>query len=104
MKVRVLSPALEQISDAALWYDSQAAGLGSEFWQLVDDSLTAIEYNPLRYPRSELETSDVDLRYVYIKKFKYVIHFAIEPTEVLIVAVTHAARKPGHWLNRIKAT
>lgn len=104
MTVRVLSPALQEITEAAIWLDSQAAGLGSEFWRMVDDSLKAIEYNPQRFARSEFATTEIDLRYLYVKRFKYVIHFAIEPTEVLIVAVTHAARKPGYWLRRVKPT
>jgi hypothetical protein len=33
VKLRVLSPAIEEIADAALWFDSQRVGLGDEFWQ-----------------------------------------------------------------------
>lgn len=102
MNVRVLSPALQEITGAALWFDSQAEGLGTEYWRLVDEALTAIENDAHRFPKSEFATADIDLRYTYVQRFKYVIHFAIEPTEALIVAVTHAARKPGYWLNRIK--
>ena len=101
MKTRILSPALEEIVGAATWYDSQAAGLGGEFWQIVDDTMKAIGQNPHRYPQSEFATSDLDLRYVYIKRFKHIVHFAIESSEVLVVAVTHAARKPGYWINRV---
>ena len=102
MNVRVLTPALEEIKESALWYDSQASGLGNEFWHLVDERLAAISKSPERFPRSEFATDSVDLRYALVGKFKYVIHFLIEEKQVLIVAVNHAARRPGYWLRRVK--
>jgi len=104
LNTRVLTLAIEEIADAALWFDSQAPGLGNEFWQLVDRSLAAIEENPHRFAKSEFAASDIDLRFAYVRRFQYVIHFAIEPKEILIVAITHAARKPGYWLSRIRQT
>lgn len=52
MTVRVLSPAIDEISEAALWFDSQRVGLGDEFWRAVDEMLTQIEQNPLRFGKS----------------------------------------------------
>jgi hypothetical protein len=36
-----------------------------------------------------------------VPDFPYGIVFAIEPEFVLVVAVAHAKRKPGYWLDRI---
>jgi toxin ParE1/3/4 len=102
VNVRVLSPALEEIAHAAEWFESQRAGLGSEFWLTVDVTLSEIEANPLRFAKSEFATPDLDFRFALVRRFNYVIHILIEPDEVQIAAVAHAARKPGYWLTRSK--
>ena len=102
MRIRVLSPAIEEIADAAQWYDDQRAGLGSEFWRAVDDTLAMIERNPHRFGKSEFATDDMDLRFAIVRRFKYVVHFAIAVDEVQIAAVAHPARRPGYWLQRCR--
>jgi hypothetical protein len=102
VNLRVLSPALEEISDAALWLDSQRAGLGIEFWHEVDATLVRIEANPLAFAKSEFATADLDIRFAVVRRFHYVIHFLVEPRDVQIVSVAHGARKPGYWLRRTK--
>ena len=104
MKVRVLSPALYEIADTALWYDSQRSGLGLEFWQRVDAELSRIEANPLSFGRSEFATQELDLRFTVVVRFNYVIHFLVESDEVQIVSVAHQARRPGYWLTRVPKT
>jgi hypothetical protein len=102
VRVRVLSPALDGISGAALWFDLQRAELGSEFWRSVDAMLSQIEENPLRFAISAFATPEIDFRFAVIKRFQYVIHFAVETDEVQVVLVAHAARKPGYWLGRAR--
>jgi hypothetical protein len=102
MKVRVLSPALDEIADAAMWFDAQRSGLGLEFWNAVEASLALVEQNPLRFGKGEFATSEIDVRFAIVRRFNYVIHFAIEGDEVQVAAVAHAARRPGYWIGRIK--
>jgi toxin ParE1/3/4 len=83
---------------AALWFDSQRVGLGDEFWRCVDEMLTQIESNPLRFSRSEFATPEFDLHFAIIPRFRYVIHFEVDAEEVQVVSVAHAARRPGYWL------
>ena len=100
MRVRILSPAVTEIAEAAIWFDSQCQGLGSEFWEAVDATLRKIEKNPTRFIKSEFSAPEIDLRYAYVSRFKYVIHFEIEKNEVQVVSVAHSARKPGYWIRR----
>jgi hypothetical protein len=102
VNVRVLSPAIEEVADAALWFESQRAGLGHEFWQAVDVTLLRIEASPLAFARSEFATPQHDFRSAIVRRFHYVIHFLIDSDEVQVVSVAHAARRPGYWLRRIK--
>jgi toxin ParE1/3/4 len=102
VKTRVLAPALQEITEAAIWFDAQRAGLGDEFWHSVEAMWSRIEANPLAFAKSEFATADTDLRFAIIRRFNYVVHFLIEPNEAQIVAVAHGARKPGYWLRRTK--
>ena len=102
MIVRVLAPALEEIVEAALWFDKQRTGLGDEFWQSVDAMLLRIEANPSSFARSEFATAEIDFRFAVIRRFNYVVHFLVEADEAQIVSVAHAARKPGYWVRRSK--
>lgn len=100
--LRLLSPAVEEIAAAAHWFEDQAQGLGEEFWRLVDHQFSLIEQNPHRFGKSDFATEKIDLRYAYVERFRYVIHFAIERNELVVVAVSHASRRPGYWLTRVK--
>jgi hypothetical protein len=102
VKVRVLSPAIEEIAHAAFWYDLQRRGLGYEFWQAVDDVLAQIEENPLRFGKSEFATSEFEFRSAVVGRFGYVIHYLVGVDEIVVVAVAHGAREPGYWLLRVR--
>ena len=102
MTVRILSPAVDEIAEAALWYEAQRAGLGKEFWRAVDDVLSQIEINPRQFTKSEFATPELDFRAAMVSRFKYVVHYLVESQECQIVAVAHAARQPGYWLARAK--
>jgi hypothetical protein len=101
VKLRVLSPALEEVAEAALWYDSQRVGLGEEFWQAVDVVLQRIEENPAGFGKSEYATNELDIRFAIVLRFGYAIHYLIEAEEVHDVSIAHVARRPGYWLLRI---
>jgi hypothetical protein len=102
VNARVLTPALNEIVEAALWFDLQRVGLGDEFWQAVDLLLVRIEKNPLSFSKSDFATSDSDIRLAFVWRFDYVVHFLVEMDEVKIISVAHASRRPGYWLSRIK--
>jgi toxin ParE1/3/4 len=102
VNVRVLAPALEEIAEAALWFDGQRPGLGDEFWQSVDIVLLRIEANPSSFAKSEFATAETDLRFAIIRRFNYLVHFLVEADEAQVVSVAHGARKPGYWLRRSK--
>jgi hypothetical protein len=104
VNVRVLSPAIDEISQAALWYESQRQGLGWEFWSVIDEVFSQIESNPLRFGKSEFATERFDSRAAIVPRFKYVVHYLVDNQECQIVAVAHAARQPGYWLVRTKVS
>lgn len=103
MKTRVLSPAIDEIVEAALWFDGKRAGLGSEFWRLTDAVLLRIEQDPFQFAKSEFATAELDIRFAVVSRFQYVIHFLVDIEEIQIVSVAHGGRRPGYWLQRVRS-
>lgn len=104
MKCRTLAPALEEIVEAALWFNSKRPGLGDEFWRAVDALLLQIEKAPLSFSQSEFATGDADIRFAVVRRFNYVVHFLVEPESIQILSVAHGSRRPGYWLRRSPKT
>ncbi len=102
MIVRILSPAIDEIAEAVSWFDGKRPGLGGEFWRSVDETLVQIEQNPIRFAKSDYSTDEIEIRFAVIRRFNFVIHFAVDADEAQIVSVAHAGRKPGYWLRRVR--
>ena len=93
---RFLSPAEEEMTEAALFYESGSGGLGSEF---LDDVQRAID-RLSDYPHSG-EPIDSGLRRTLLHRFPFSLIYAIERNVIVIVAVAHHGREPGYWRSRV---
>ena len=93
---RFLSPAEEEMTEAAMFYESRSGGLGSDF---LDDVQRAV--NRLSdYPHSG-EPIDSRFKRTLLHRFPFSLIYTIERTGILIVAVAHHGRVPGYWRSRI---
>lgn len=85
-----LSPAaLEDLREAADWYDDQRPGLGDFFVSAVEASFSRIERLPKAFPESE-----AGVRSALVRRFPYVVLFRIEGERVDVLAVWHGHRDP----------
>jgi mRNA-degrading endonuclease RelE of RelBE toxin-antitoxin system len=102
MNWRVIArPEAEQdVAEAALWYESQQAGLGAEFVEEITRVLDGLEENPFLSSRRHPAKN---IRWRYPKRFPYRIVYEIIDAEqtVVIATVLHAARHDRHWRHRI---
>ena len=93
---RFLSPAEEEMTEAALFYEIASAGLGNDF---LDDVQRAV--NRLSaYPYAG-ESIDSNLRRALLHRFPFSLIYAIEVDSIVIVAVAHHGRDPEYWLSRV---
>ena len=81
--------------EAALWYDREQSGLGTEFLKAVRYVLGRIEEGALQFP---LVTNDI--RRAILRRFPFGIFFAVEDETATILAVTHLHRHPASWQRR----
>jgi plasmid stabilization system protein ParE len=86
---------VNDLEDAAKWYDDRRVGLGAEFLQQCKATLDRIQNRP------EQGTLDPDgFRSVRIHKFPYVVHFRLERTTVVVFAIMFGGRDPSAWQTR----
>jgi len=97
VKVSFLKVAQAELDDAFAYYDSLQSGLGFRFLSEVESAIARI----IRFPFLYEEIGQYSRRCL-VQKFPYGIiykHFENEK-EILIVAVYHLHRRPGHWTKR----
>lgn len=102
MNVQVWSVAERELAAAALWYEEQRQGLGSEFLDQYEAAMAAIELDAESFP--VLETLHVErcVRRCRLKGFPYVIVFEILQIEVVVYAIVHLNRDFGELSRRIE--
>lgn len=98
MKPVIFLPEAEQeMLEAAIYYQSEAPGLGIDYLSEVERAVKSIEKSPDTWPILEGE-----LRRRLIRRFPFGILYRIEPDEIVIVAVAHLRRRPGYWRGRVR--
>jgi len=98
MKPTAFAPAARAEFDAAAeWYESRAKGLGEKFTNSIDEILGRIAQSPAEFP---IWDGDRRFRRAVAQRFPYVIFFRELPDSIEVIAIAHAAREPGYWLER----
>ncbi|MFK7790752.1 MAG: type II toxin-antitoxin system RelE/ParE family toxin [Phycisphaeraceae bacterium] len=93
----IRSQAVQDLHDAAKWYESQSDGLGREFVSQVDLAMNSACLMPLRFP----EVHD-GIRRTLVKRFPYGVYFRCETetNRVIVFAIMHLHRDPKRWQTR----
>ncbi|MDO9556126.1 MAG: type II toxin-antitoxin system RelE/ParE family toxin [Coriobacteriia bacterium] len=94
----VVRPDAEaDITDAAVWYETQSPGLGLEFLRLVDACLADVDRAPHRFPVIRR-----NMRRALLRRFPYGVFFVEADGGVEVVACLHARRDPHEWSERLR--
>ncbi len=94
--LRFRPEVVNDLEDAANWYDDRKIGLGAEFLQQCKAALDRILERP------EQATIDSgNIRSVRIHRFPYVVHFRIERSTIVVFAILFGGRDPSAWRNRM---
>jgi len=92
---RFLTPAEEEMTEGALFYEAASSQLGTDF---LDDVQRAID-RLCDYPLLG-ESITSDLRRTLLHRFPFSLIYAIEENVIVIIAVAHESRRPGYWKSR----
>jgi plasmid stabilization system protein ParE len=92
---RLLPPAEEEMTEAALYYEAARSGFGDIFLDDIQHAIDAIRERP------EIgATVAYGCRRVLVRRFPFSIVYAVEAESIVIVAVCHQRRRPGYWRGR----
>lgn len=87
--------AEEETQKAAKWYENESQGLGAAFLELVEQTLTAISENPLRFPLVYR-----DIRRALLKRFPYGVFFRVRANRIRVLSIMHLSRDSSRWQKR----
>jgi hypothetical protein len=88
--VRLSSEAIDELVEAAGWYQSRRPGLESEFLAEVDRLLPLIGGSPAAFPRLLDVPADLVIRRALLPRFPYALIFMNLGEDVRVLAVAHA--------------
>lgn len=96
---RFLPGAEHEMLETARFYESKKPGLGRDFLDEVERTITSAEKRPYLGARH----SD-NIRRRILRRFPFGVLYAVEPDRIIIVAVMHLHRYPGYWRDRLNIT
>ncbi|HEX5443446.1 MAG TPA: type II toxin-antitoxin system RelE/ParE family toxin [Pirellulales bacterium] len=100
MSLRMIAQAKAEVRSAANWYEREREGLGDDFVADIKVALDAIERSPEIYPRIETTRTKRNVRRYLMRRFPYTLVYELRQDEIIVVAVSHARRRPNYWLRR----
>ena len=95
--MHLLPEAERELEDAFWWYERQRSGLGLEFLLAFDAAVESLRRLPEGHELVALKTCKALLR-----RFPYLVLYAVEADRVLITAVFHGRRDPRRWTDRVR--
>ena len=95
--VHLLPEAERELEDAFWWYERQRSGLGLEFLLAFDAAVESLRRLPEGHEIVALRTHKALLR-----RFPYLVLYAVETERVLVTAVFHGRRDPRRWSDRVR--
>jgi plasmid stabilization system protein ParE len=85
-----------EVFDAFDWYQSHSQRAAENFQREVERAQTAIQESPERWPAYLVGTK----KYL-LKRYPYLVVYHVAQSGIEIVAIAHASRKPGYWVDRL---
>jgi plasmid stabilization system protein ParE len=95
VEVRLRPEAEEDLAEAAAWYETQQAGLGSRFLDEVLAALATVADMPFMNAIIYRKT-----RRAWMRRFPFGIFYQVESDGVIVIAIIHGSRHPRRWQGR----
>jgi len=87
--------AERELNDAALYYESESAGLGVKFLDEIERYIAAIIKNP---DAGKKVRSQVRRR--ILRTFPYGILYSVNDDGIRVLAIMNLKRRPMYWVGR----
>lgn len=94
--LQISEPAALELTGAIRWYEERRPGWGAKLLEAVSHVFVVVEQFPESGTRRRATA-----RQLPVRGFPFVVVYRIRPHDVHVVALAHAKRRPGYWLNRL---
>ena len=91
-----------ELAEAAQWYEDRRDGLGDEFLDEVYRCAGLAARRPGTFPIDEDAPPGYVVRNVLLQRFPFRLIYSVRGGMLVVLAVAHAARQPGYWLDRLE--
>jgi plasmid stabilization system protein ParE len=95
MNIIFLKEAQQEFFESVSRYEAEQTGLGSRFKDEVDRSLRWLAQNS-----EACRLSSAGYRRLNLRIFPYYIPYIIRQSNLWVLAIAHASRKPEYWIER----
>jgi len=96
LRVEFHPEAEDELTDAALYLESERRGIGDVFREEVANSYQLA----LAYPKIG-KTVGKRVRRVEVSGFHYAVIYQTRGEALFVLAVAHHSRRPGYWRKRL---
>lgn len=101
MNFRFVFAARQDVLDTEQRLEGEHPGYGEAFADEILAASLAIIANPRLYPLTSDGPRRPETRECYIGRFCQRVIYALTATEIVILAVVHAHRRPRSWVARL---
>ena len=101
--VRFAPEVAEEIGEAVLWYEARQLGLGTELLLGIERLVPIIQRRPRLFPRLQVFEVRFEIRRARLPRFPYALVFLVCERDLRVLALAHAKRRPGYWLDRVQS-
>ncbi len=91
--------AADEAVAARQWYFEISPSLAEAFEAELDRAVERVAAAPGRWARHLHGT-----RGCLLHRFAYLIVYRLVDDQIQVIAVQHAKRRPGHWMDRMEST
>ena len=98
-RYRFLHAAAKELDSATAWYEERSA-VAPHFVDLVERAIKRIRKRPLMYPAWPGLSA---VRRCILRRFPFVIVYAMLEDEIVVIAVAHSRKRPGYWVRRLRS-
>ena len=100
-RFRTEPEAAAELENAAVWYESQRAGLGLELIAAVDATIERLGRWPQAAPHVHGIPRELSVRKAPVGSFPYGVAYLETQDSIRVLAFAHDRREPGCWQTRL---
>ena len=100
-RVRVGSEAVQELEEAAAWYEARMPGLGTKLVDAFENALSLLEGELPPLTPMLGTAGQRGAKRLLLHRFPFSLIAIERSDELIIVALVHHARRPGYWKSRL---